>query len=432
MDDETLTQRQREAVEALEGARRAGVSLSDYAKAKGLELRPVYDAIAALRRRGTLPPADRPRKRRSKSRFVAVRVRNSPAAVAAASATAWCVGWCVAMAARSSAVNGRSRSGSRQCCEGAEGCCALMVKGLSGCICTAHGGHETADRWALASGGDGGAGADERERAVLLHQPAAQQAQAPALGAQRLHRLVQAPGAPSLSLAETSRIRSGAQLNVEQLNWLLDGYDVWRMKPHEVLHLSVPSTECGGTACDIIRCVEGSHLEARRITRRSLRDSQRARSASSCWRKRTAGSRPSCSAAPRRRCLEKQIHPRAGAAVQRDRGHRRGEPSGPGDGPDPGPRASQARAQEAGRGPSPGRDPPRHSRTRWAGVQGRSRSQSTRSISDSLPMKSSAVLACVVEPFAYLSFLFERLPHLKNVEDFEAVLPWAVDLPARH
>ena len=28
-------------------------------------------------------------------------------------------------------------------------------------------------------------------------------------------------------------------LTVEQLNWLLDGYDVWRMKPHEVLHFSV-------------------------------------------------------------------------------------------------------------------------------------------------------------------------------------------------
>jgi hypothetical protein len=79
--DETLTQKQREAVEALEGARRAGVSLSDYAKAKGLELRPVYDAIAALRRRGALPPADRPRKR--KSRFVAVRVTSSPAPTAA-------------------------------------------------------------------------------------------------------------------------------------------------------------------------------------------------------------------------------------------------------------------------------------------------------------------------------------------------------------
>lgn len=80
--DETLTQRQREAVEALEGARRAGVPLSDYAKTRGLELRPVYDAIATLRRRGALPPADRPRKR--KSRFVAVRVASSPAPMSGA------------------------------------------------------------------------------------------------------------------------------------------------------------------------------------------------------------------------------------------------------------------------------------------------------------------------------------------------------------
>ena len=28
-------------------------------------------------------------------------------------------------------------------------------------------------------------------------------------------------------------------LSAEQLNWLLDGYDVWRMKPHEALHFSV-------------------------------------------------------------------------------------------------------------------------------------------------------------------------------------------------
>ena len=53
--DETMTQKQRVAVEAMEAAQRAGVPLSDYAKAKGLELRPVYDAIAALRRRGALP-----------------------------------------------------------------------------------------------------------------------------------------------------------------------------------------------------------------------------------------------------------------------------------------------------------------------------------------------------------------------------------------
>jgi hypothetical protein len=77
---ETMTEKQRVAVEALEAARRAGVPLSDYAKAKGLELRAVYDAIAALRRRGALPRTDRPRKR--KSRFVAVRVRSSPPSVA--------------------------------------------------------------------------------------------------------------------------------------------------------------------------------------------------------------------------------------------------------------------------------------------------------------------------------------------------------------
>jgi len=28
-------------------------------------------------------------------------------------------------------------------------------------------------------------------------------------------------------------------LTGEQLNWLLDGYDVWRMKPHEALHFSI-------------------------------------------------------------------------------------------------------------------------------------------------------------------------------------------------
>jgi transposase len=30
-------------------------------------------------------------------------------------------------------------------------------------------------------------------------------------------------------------------LTGQQLNWLLDGYDVWRMKPHEVLQFSVLS-----------------------------------------------------------------------------------------------------------------------------------------------------------------------------------------------
>ncbi len=81
--DGTLTQNQRVAVEAMEGARRAGVPLSNYAKAKGLEVRPVYDAIAALRRRGALAPPERPPQRKArrkrKSKFVAVRMTSSPA-----------------------------------------------------------------------------------------------------------------------------------------------------------------------------------------------------------------------------------------------------------------------------------------------------------------------------------------------------------------
>lgn len=36
-----------------------------------------------------------------------------------------------------------------------------------------------------------------------------------------------------------------------------------------------------------------------------------------------------------------------------------------------------------------------------------------------------------VEPHAYLSLLFERLPYAKKVEDFEALLPWNANIPAR-
>jgi hypothetical protein len=34
-----------------------------------------------------------------------------------------------------------------------------------------------------------------------------------------------------------------------------------------------------------------------------------------------------------------------------------------------------------------------------------------------------------VEPFSYLSWRFERLPHLKTVVDFESVLPWHAPTP---
>ena len=145
--NETLTQKQREAVEALEGARRAGVPLSDYAKAKGLELRPVYDAIATLRRRGALPPADRPRRRKSKSRFVAVRLTSSTASVAAARSglvcrlvrsdgcTIECSGWPEPKWV--AAVLAGWRVG------GLAGCCGLIVAS-SACICIVH-------RWTCAA-----------------------------------------------------------------------------------------------------------------------------------------------------------------------------------------------------------------------------------------------------------------------------------------
>ena len=65
-----MTEKQRRAIEALQGARAEGMTLSDYAKAHGLAIRELYDAVAALRRKGLVP---KPVKK-SRSRFVAVRV----------------------------------------------------------------------------------------------------------------------------------------------------------------------------------------------------------------------------------------------------------------------------------------------------------------------------------------------------------------------
>jgi len=39
--------------------------------------------------------------------------------------------------------------------------------------------------------------------------------------------------------------------------------------------------------------------------------------------------------------------------------------------------------------------------------------------------------ANALEPHAYLRFLFERLPHLKTVEDYEALLPWNAKASSR-
>ena len=70
MTTATFTEKQRQAIEAMEGARNEGVALSKYAEAHGLVIREVYDAIACLRRKGLLPKP----MRKPKSKFVAVRV----------------------------------------------------------------------------------------------------------------------------------------------------------------------------------------------------------------------------------------------------------------------------------------------------------------------------------------------------------------------
>ncbi len=66
-----MTEKQQRAMEAIEGARREGVTLSDYAKTHDLVIRELYDAIAALRRKGQLA---KPARKKAPSRFVAVRV----------------------------------------------------------------------------------------------------------------------------------------------------------------------------------------------------------------------------------------------------------------------------------------------------------------------------------------------------------------------
>ena len=79
MSDDKMTANQRTALACYRTAKRRGVALNAQAQEQGLSARVVYDAIAALRRNGTLPTPTRPGRSSAKKRFVAVRV--SPPAV---------------------------------------------------------------------------------------------------------------------------------------------------------------------------------------------------------------------------------------------------------------------------------------------------------------------------------------------------------------
>ena len=80
MTTAATTDKQRRALESMEAAREQGCSLTEYARAQGLAIREIYDALAALRRKGVLPKAARSRK----SKFVSVRVTPASTAMIAA------------------------------------------------------------------------------------------------------------------------------------------------------------------------------------------------------------------------------------------------------------------------------------------------------------------------------------------------------------
>jgi hypothetical protein len=66
----SMTEKQRIALEALQAAQGEGKTLTDYARSRGLDVRELYDALAALRRKGALPRTAR----KQRNKFVAVRV----------------------------------------------------------------------------------------------------------------------------------------------------------------------------------------------------------------------------------------------------------------------------------------------------------------------------------------------------------------------
>lgn len=73
-----LTAIQAQAMECLEEARAAGVTLSTHVRSRGLNLRGIYDAIAQLRRRGIVAPASPRMKKRAAAaplRFARVALR---------------------------------------------------------------------------------------------------------------------------------------------------------------------------------------------------------------------------------------------------------------------------------------------------------------------------------------------------------------------
>jgi hypothetical protein len=70
-----ITAKQREAIEAMEAARREGCTVRQYAQKHGLNAPRIYALLSALRKQGVLPKLQR----RRLSRFVAVKLQPAAA-----------------------------------------------------------------------------------------------------------------------------------------------------------------------------------------------------------------------------------------------------------------------------------------------------------------------------------------------------------------
>jgi hypothetical protein len=73
MKTEGMTKLQREALEHVEKASQEGLSIGAYARAHEIPAQQIYDAVARLRRRGTLPGHSAKR-----GKFIAVKITPSP------------------------------------------------------------------------------------------------------------------------------------------------------------------------------------------------------------------------------------------------------------------------------------------------------------------------------------------------------------------
>jgi hypothetical protein len=135
MTTATFTEKQRQAIEAMEGARGEGLALSNYAAAHGLNVRELYDAIACLRRKGLLP---KPMKKQ-KSKFVAVRLvaPSEPAQAVPSRSTGGVLCRIVCQRGPIIECTQGPTAGVAGGAHGTFGCCDLTA-GLKGCTCIEH------------------------------------------------------------------------------------------------------------------------------------------------------------------------------------------------------------------------------------------------------------------------------------------------------